>query len=60
MEQSTSLEQTKKLAFQQHSIYEQEIHSLDQQVETLKKVHTSTHPGLHIFLFGSDFDFASE
>ncbi len=37
-EQTNSLEQTKKLAFQQHSLYEQEINSLDKQLQTLKRV----------------------
>ena len=38
-EQFHSLEQTKKLAFQQHSLYEQEIQSLEKQLQTLKRVH---------------------
>ena len=37
-EQYHSLEQTKKLAFQQHALYEQEIQSLEKQLLTLKKV----------------------
>ena len=37
-EQSQSLEQTKKIAFQQHELYEQEIRSLEQQIENTKKV----------------------
>ena len=38
MEQNHSLEQTKKIAFQQHALYEQEIRSLETQIETIKRV----------------------
>ena len=38
LEQNHSLEQTKKIAFQQHSLYEQEVRSLEGQVDNLKRV----------------------
>ena len=42
LEQNHSLEQTKKIAFQQHSLYEQEVRSLEGQVDNLKRVSTVT------------------
>ena len=39
VEQSQSLEQTKRIAFQQHELYEQEIKSLEQQIDNMKKVY---------------------
>ena len=38
LEQNHSLEQTKKITFQQHSLYEQEVRSLEGQVDNLKRV----------------------
>ena len=37
LEQNHSLEQTKRIAFQQHALYEQEIASLEAQVDNLKR-----------------------
>ena len=38
LEQNESLEHAKKLAFQQHSLYEQEIKTMEQQMENMRKV----------------------
>ena len=38
VEQNESLEHAMKLAFQQHALYEQEIKTLEQQMDNLRKV----------------------
>ena len=38
LEQNHSLEHAKKLAFQQHNLYEQEIKTLEQQLQAQRKV----------------------
>ena len=49
-EQATSLEQTKQIAFQQHDLYEQEIKTLETQVENMRRVQIFT-----IFFFNFFF-----
>ena len=38
MSESVSLEQTKKIAYQQHQLYEDEIHSLEAQLKKVQQV----------------------
>ena len=38
LEQNNSIEHAKKLAFQQHALYEQEIKTLEQQLANMRKV----------------------
>ena len=38
LEQNNSVEHAKKLAFQQHALYEQEIKTLEQQLNNMRKV----------------------
>ena len=42
--ESVSLEQTKKIAYQQHQLYEDEIHSLGAQLNKVRQVSPSVLP----------------